>query len=304
MIDSRIQNDANLFLHNTLRMKSTAQNFFIAKSKEDLIEAVKHAHSHKIPLFIIGGGSNIALATKKVEGLVVRNLYMKSEIVKEDDKEVELKVSSGYPVTKLINENIEDGYSGLEFHLGLPGTVGGAIYMNSKWTKPVCYFGDPLISAEIIDKEGTIKTVERSYFDFAYDYSAIQKTGELVLDVIFKLKKIDPKTVAQNAKDAQEYRNTTQPHGVASSGCFFQNITEEEMKKIGVSTQSAGNLIDKSGLKGFKLGSFIVSPDHANFVINNGEGNPEDLVKLLELMRNKVKEKFGIELRHEVVVKN
>ncbi len=303
MIDDRIQTDVDLFLHNTLRMKATAEKFLIAKNKEDLTEAVKYAQTHNIPYLVIGGGSNLALATKKVEGLVIRNLYMKSEVVAESGATADLKVSSGYPVTKLINENMDAGYEGLEYHLGLPGTVGGALYMNSKWTNPVCYFGDPLVSATLLSSKGEVKEVNRDYFNFAYDYSTIQKTGEIVLDAVFRLIKEKPEIVEKRAKDAQEYRKKTQPHGVASSGCFFQNITKEEMKKIGVDTQSAGNLIDKSGLKGYKLGSFIVSPDHANFVINQGEGNPEDLKKLLSIMKEKVKTEFGIELRHEVVVK-
>lgn len=303
MINDKIQNHQDLFIHNTLRMRTFAERFFIARSKEDLIEAVKYANTEGIPFFMIGGGSNIALATKEVNGLVIKNLYMKSEVVKETDSTVNLKVSSGYPVTKLINENIEKGYEGLEYHLGLPGTVGGAIYMNSKWTHPVCYFGDPLVLATLLTPKGEVKEVDRDYFDFDYDYSTIQKTKEIVLDVVFRLKKDDPGLVAKRAKDSHEYRKKTQPHGVSSSGCFFQNITKEEMKKIGVHTQSAGNLIDKSGLKGLRIGNFVVSPEHANFVINEGEGNPDDLVKLLSTMKNKVKEKFGIELRHEVVVK-
>ena len=303
MISNSIQTQVDLFPHNTLRMRTIAQEFVVVKTREELIEAIEYAHAKGAPFFVIGGGSNIALAQKTLPGLVIKNLYMKSELVSETDTSVDLRVSSGYPVTKLINESAQNGYSGLEYHLGLPGTVGGALYMNSKWTNPVCYFGDPLISASLITPEGVVKEVDRDYFNFAYDHSTIQKTKEIVLDAVFRLKKEDPAIVAKHAKDAQEYRKKTQPHGVASSGCFFQNITKEQMQQIGVPTQSAGNLIDESGLKGLKLGGFVVSPDHANFVINTGDGSPDDLVKLLALMKEKVREKFGITLCEEVVVK-
>lgn len=303
MITDKIQKQVDLFPHNTLRMRTVAEEFVVVMTRDELMEAISYAKEKGIPFFVIGGGSNIALARQELQGLVIKNLYMKTEIVTETEASVDLRVSSGYPVTKLINECAEKGYSGLEYHLGLPGTVGGALYMNSKWTNPVCYFGDPLVSATLITPEGQIKEVDRDYFEFAYDYSTIQKTKEIVLDAVFRLKKVAPAEVAQHAKDAQEYRKKTQPHGVASSGCFFQNITKEEMEKIGVPTQSAGNLIDKSGLKGLRLGGFVVSADHANFVINTGEGKPDDLVKLLALMKEKVKEKFGITLREEVVVK-
>ena len=303
MITDKIQKQVNLFAYNTLRMRTVAEEFVMVMTREELIEAVTYAREKGIPFFVIGGGSNIALAKKELQGLVIKNLSMRTEVVAETDDTVDLRVSSGYPVTKLINECSEKGYSGLEYHLGLPGTVGGALYMNSKWTHPVCYFGDPLVSATLITPEGQIKEVDRDYFDFAYDHSTIQKTKEIVLDAVFRLKKTDPAEVAKHARDAQEYRKKTQPHGVASSGCFFQNITKEEMERIGVPTQSAGNLIDKSGLKGVKLGGFVVSAEHANFVINTGDGKPDDLVKLLALMKEKVKEKFGITLREEVVVK-
>ena len=303
MQNNMVQKQVDLFPHNTLRMRAKAESFFIAKSKGDLIDAVKYANEQSIPLFVIGGGSNIALTAKEIKGLVIKNLYMKSEVVAETETTVDLKVSSGYPVTKLINENIEAGYEGLEDHLGLPGTVGGALYMNSKWTHPECYFGDPLISATLLSPDGVVREVDKAYFDFAYDYSTIQKTKEIVLNAVFRLKKEKPSVVKQRAEESKEYRFKTQPHGVASSGCFFQNITKEEMKEINVETQSAGNLIDKSGLKGYQLGNFTISPEHANFVINQGEGSPDDLAKLIQTMKQKVKEKFGVELKEEVVVK-
>ncbi len=289
---SNLRSNVDLFSHTTLRMKSTAQYFFEARSREDLIAARKYSLEKKIPFLILGGGSNVAILKKNLQGLIVKNLYMKKETLKEDENFVELLVSSGYPVSKLVNETVEAGYEGVEYHQGLPGSVGGAIYMNSKWTKPECYFGDDLISAYLLTARGEIKKVDRDYFKFAYDYSVLQETSEILLEAIFRFKKTSPEILKKRATEALAYRKETQPLGVATSGCFFRNVDGE----------SAGKLIDKAGLKGAKVGNFIVSPIHANFIINQGEGQPEDLKKLLQIIKNKVREKFGVSLKEEVVL--
>lgn len=299
---SNLKKNVNLFPYNTLRVKAEAQFFLEARSREDLLNVVKLAKKDKLPLFVIGGGSNLVITKHEIPGIVVRNLYIKKEVVAEASQTIDLSISSGYPVGKLVNETTMEGLSGVEHHLGLPGTVGGALYMNSKWTHPEIYFGDTLVSAVLIDKNGNEKKVNREYFHFAYDYSILQRTHEIVLEAVFRFKKEPSSVVKKRAADALLYRKKTQPFGVASSGCFFQNITEEERKKIGVATKSAGNLIDKSGLKGQRVGAFIVSPHHANFVINEGEGKTEDLKKILSLMKQKVKEKFHIDLKEEVIV--
>jgi UDP-N-acetylmuramate dehydrogenase len=174
--------------------------------------------------------------------------------------------------------------------------------MNSKWTKNLSYIGDSLISAQIINLSGEERTVNRDYFEFAYDYSILQKTGELFLEGIFRLQKEDPQILEERAKGALEYRHKTQPFGVATGGCFFQNISEEEKKRLNLPTTSAGYLVDKAGLKGFKIGAFQVSDIHANFIINTGEGKPEDLHNMLDHIKQTVEKKFGVKLKEEVIV--
>ena len=164
--------------------------------------------------------------------------------------------------------------------------------MNSKWTKPHLYVGDNLVTATLIDQEGREKKVNRAYFDFAYDQSKLQKTKEILLEAVFKLKKSAPQIVKKHANFASEYRKKTQPFGVFTSGCFFKNINGK----------SAGQLIDQSGLKGKRIGKFHVSEKHANFIIHEGGGKPEDLKKLLLLIKSKVNDKFGVKLEEEVIV--
>lgn len=288
----KIQRNKDISHFLTLRTKVIAEYFFEAKTRDDLISAKKYALENHLDFFILGGGSNLAILKEKLPGLVVKNNYLDLKILSEDKKNVIISVSSGYPVSLLIAKSIQNGWSGFEYHQGLPGTVGGAIYMNSKWTKPMDYFGENLLFAYLLDKDLKVKKVDKDYFQFSYGYSKLQETKEILLEGVFQLKKDEVKKIKERADFALEYRKKTQPFGVASSGCFFKNP----------GNISAGYLIDKAGLKGFSVGDFCVSEIHANFIINKGKGKKEDLIKLLEIIKKKVKDKFKIELKEEVIV--
>ncbi|EKE13669.1 MAG: UDP-N-acetylmuramate-L-alanine ligase [uncultured bacterium] len=287
-----IQKNINLKQFSTLRTSAIAKYFLEAKTREDLIEGQKFASKNKLNLFILAGGSNLAIVKSKINGLVIKNNYIESKIIKETDEYVFLSVSSGYPVSLLVNETVNKGYQGFEYHKGLPGTVGGAVYMNSKWTKPVSYFGDSLEYAYLVDDRLQVKKVDRKYFEFGYDFSVLQKTHEILLEAVFKLHKLDPKILKQRSQEAFEYRKKTQPIGEKTSGCFFRNVDGK----------SAGQMIDQVGLKNFSVGDFFISPIHANFIINRGKGKSKDLLKLVKIIKEKVREKFGVELEEEVII--
>lgn len=288
----KLERNKDLFPYLTIRSHIKAEFFFEAKSQDDLINAVLTSKNLNLPLFFLAGGSNLAPQKDKISGLVVHNLYVKKEILREEKDFVEFLVSSGYQVSRLVAETVEAGLAGFEYHKGLPGTVGGAIYMNSKWTKPMNYFGQNLLYAYLLGRDGNIKKVDKKYFQFAYDYSILQKTKEILLEAVFQLTKTDKKILKARSDAALEYRKKTQPYGVASSGCFFKNA----------GPTSAGYLIDKAGLKGYAVGGFVVSDKHANFILNKGNGKPKDLVKLVFHIKNRVKEKFGVELEEEVIL--
>ncbi|EKE14940.1 MAG: UDP-N-acetylenolpyruvoylglucosamine reductase [uncultured bacterium] len=286
-----IQKNINLKQFNTLRTSAIAEYFLDARTREDLIEGKKFAFKNKLDLFILAGGSNLAVVKDKINGLVIKNNYKELKIVRETNKDVFLSVSSGYPISILVNETVNKGYQGFEYHKGLPGTVGGAIYMNSKWTKPISYFGDSLVTSYLVTELGEVKQVDRDYFKFDYDYSILQKTKEIILEAVFRLKKVDPQILKMRSSEAFEYRKKTQPMGAKTSGCFFKNIDEK----------SAGQMIDQVGLKGFSVGDFFISPVHANFIINRGNGQAKDLIKLVRIIKEKVRQKFGVELEEEII---
>lgn len=288
---NRVKANVVLAPYTSFKLGGPAEYYFEALTRNDLVKAYEASQRYGLKLTILGGGSNVMIAQKGIAGLVVRNLYKEKEILDDQNNAVVLRVSSGYPVTSLVYETVDAGFSGLEYHLGLPGTVGGAIYMNSKWTKPVAYVGDQVVEAELIGSDGTVKTVNQAYFQFAYDFSILQKTHEILLTVAFRLKKESKEEVKKRAEETLKQRKNTQPFGVFSSGCFFKNLNGK----------SVGQLIDELGLKGFSVGNFSVSDKHGNFIIHKGDGKREDLEQLLSVIKSKVKAEYGVELEEEVV---
>lgn len=286
----RVQTNFILAPYTTFKMGGPAEYYYEAKTLEELVLAVKTARQLDLKITLLGGISNVVISDEGVKGLVVRNKYSEKKIIKEEGGFVYMQVSSGYSISALAAQTAAEGLSGLEYHFGLPGSVGGAIYMNSKWTNPLCYVGDVVDSVLLIDQSGDTRIERKEYFKFAYDYSILHETHELVGYVIFKFSKEDQSVLTARRHEAIEYRKKTQPYGVASSGCFFQNIDG----------QSAGKLIDDLGFKGFRVGDLEVSDVHANFIINHGNGTVSDFKKIVESIKQKALQEKGLQLREEI----
>lgn len=298
----RVRENVDLFPYLSMRLHTQAQYFFEAKSGQDLVNAYRACKQNNIPFFLLGGGTNAVFKASRVEGLLVKNSYSEIKTLSSDDTSSLVTIASGTPTSLVVVKTVSAGLGGFSYHKGLPGQIGGAIYMNSKWTKPFSYIGDNLVEATLIDREGNIKKVDKAYFKFSHGYSVLQTTHEILVDATFKLSKEDVVTLSKQAESVFAYRKETQPIGVATCGCFFRNITEEEKMSHNLPYRSAGYLIDKAGMKGYIVGGFSVSDKHANFIINSGKGEarPEDLMTLVATIREKVMEKFGIILKEEV----
>jgi len=300
----KIEENKDISNFLTIHTAIVARYYAEARSREDWQEIVKEAKKRNLPLLVLGGGSNMVITQNPVAALVVKNLYFKKEVIFENEEKVELLVSSGYPTNRLVQETIEAGCEGLEYHKGLPGTIGGAVFMNSKWTRPLRYVGDYLKEATLLYSNGNFKKVDHDYFDFRYDFSVLQKTREIIVDLIFSFAKTDPETLEKRAEEAASYRLKTQPKGVSTCGCFFRNIAESDRTRLNLPTRSVGYILDKLKLKGLTVGDFTVSDMHANFIVNRGnkKGKIEDLKKLLEIIKKKVKDEYDLELEEEVVI--
>lgn len=297
--------------YTTLKIGGPADYFLSANSKEDIIRSVLLAKSNEIPYFILGGGSNILIGDKGFRGLIIknnaRNISLKGMKVavkgSEKRSEVFVEADSGVLLNQLVRFTVDEALGGLEMHLGLPGTVGGAVYMNSKWMHPEGYVGDTVYQATILTSEKKVITVPRSYFQFGYDYSVLQKTSDTVISVVFCLHKSDKQLLWQIANDSIVYRRQSQPQGVLTAGCTFRNLSQTEALSHSTPglTQSAGFLIDKSGIKGLTIGHAQISLLHANFIVNLGKATASNVVELIEQAREKVHHKFGVVLSEEIV---
>lgn len=307
----KLKENEELGKYTTFKVGGPADYFINATSTDELISAVSEARMLQMPVFVLGGGTNLLIGDKGIRGMVVKNSTDKMKVVgvkgqrtaQSDTRRVYVQADSGVVMNKLVRFSAEEGLRGLEMHLGLPGTVGGAVYMNSKWTKPQGYVGDVVYQAEILTPGGDRKVVPQKYFQFAYDTSHIQTSGDIVLSVVFALERDTKDHLWAVANESIAYRRQTQPQGVKSAGCTFRNVSRSEILSRGLPPQatSAGFLVDHAGLKGLTVGDAQISPMHANFIINLGKARASDVIQLIERAKDQVKSQFGITLEEEIV---
>ncbi len=307
---NRVRIDEPMSAHTTFKIGGAAQYYIDIAVIEDLVKAVNLARKLNMPVFIFGGGSNVIVADKGIKGLVIKNNCRRFEMASMSGKikNRQLNVDralvyaeSGVIMNQLVRFTIDQGLAGLEYQLGLPGTVGGAIYMNSNFPKKDAYVGDSLYRAKLLGKDGTIHEVDNSYFHFAYDKSILQETGEILLSAVFRLTKANKDELWKCGTEALTYRDTTQPKG-ASAGCTFRNISILDAMRIPTPERitSAGYLIDKAGLKGKRIGDAMISTIHGNFILNMGQARADDVLALVDLIKSEVNKKFGAPLHLEV----
>jgi UDP-N-acetylmuramate dehydrogenase len=311
-LGNRIKGLEPLARYTTFKIGGPAEYFFEAKTTDEFVAAITLGRTLAVPIFILGGGTNILIGDRGIRGFVIKNSTNTIQIkgVKgtvtggaAHTGLVFVEADSGVSFNSLVRFTVGEGLAGLEMHLGLPGTVGGAIFMNSKWTHPVGYVGDAVYQAEILTPENERITVPKTYFRFGYDTSSIQKTKDILLKVVFSLRVDMKERLWKVANESISYRRHSQPQGVFTAGCAFKNISQAQTLVVPTPnhTTSAGFLIDHTGLKGTRVGDAEISGVHANFIINRGKATASDVVQLIELVRTKVKEKFGLMLEEEII---
>lgn len=306
----KLRQDEPLAPYTTFKIGGPADYFINVTTVDELVTAVTEARKLNIPVFILGGGTNLLIADKGIRGLVIKNSTNKIRVVGMkgqlsahlETHKVYVQAESGVVINQLVRFTAQEGLRGLEMHLGLPGSVGGAVYMNSKWTNPPGYVGDVVYQAEILTPDGQRKVVPQKYFQFAYDTSVIQTSRDIVLSVVFAFSRDDKDRLWSIANESISYRRQTQPQGIKSAGCTFRNVPISEVMARGLPEKatSAGFLVDHAGLKGLTIGDAQISPVHANFIINLGKATASDVVQLITKARDQVKSQFGVTLQEEI----
>lgn len=269
----------------------------------------------EVKVTILGGASNVVVTDEGVSGLVIINLCDKSEVLDEARRrelygaEFErlarqadgyLLAETGLKTALLVRASLDVQLAGLEPFLGVPGTVGGAIFNNSHYTNEL--IGTYVEAVEVIS-QGKVTWLSQEECEFMYDHSRFHSTHEPILRVVFALQSGEKERSFALIQEATQKRASTQPLGTANSGCMFKNAAlspEQQVAYDGKETLSAGWLIDQAGLKGERIGGAVISQKHANFIVNEGNATFADVEALVKRVQEVVKEKFGIQLEREV----
>ena len=255
---------------------------------ESLIELIKYIKNNSIKYFILGNGTNIIFTDDFYDGVVI-NLKKLNNLLANKNT---IRVSSGFSLQKLVSISVEKSLSGLEFAAGIPGTVGGAIYMNAG------AYGSAM--SDIIDEvtyleNDEIKTKKREELEFGYRKSYFKKNKSIIiLSTKIKLKPGNKKEVQDIIKEYTEKRIKTQPLEYPNAGSVFKNPDNI----------SAGSLIEhKLNLKGYNINDAYISTKHANFIINKGNAKSKDIIKLIKEIQKEAleKEKINLELEQEII---
>lgn len=319
------QKNVSLKKYTTFKIGGPAKYFFVAKTKEDLIEAIKEAKKLKWPFFILGGGSNLLVSDKGYRGLIIKtqNSKLSPAIAslrrmragKTQNHNLKLKtiyIETGVMLTKLVSVALKNNLAGLEWAAEIPGTVGGAIRGNTGAFKKS--MKDVVESVEVFDtKTGKVKIFKNKDCKFGYKNSIFKQNPNLIiLSTAIQLKKGSQKEIQKKIKEHSDYRRKNHPLSFPSAGSVFKNhqgkiknqkLLEkfQELKEFNKKQIiPAGWLIEKSGLKGKRSGNVKISERHCNFIVNLGKGKAKEVIKLINLAKKEVKSRFGILLEEEI----
>lgn len=279
--------DFHLTNFNTLRIKSIAKQFWIPDNYGEMISLFKK-FKNQTPI-VIGNGSNILFSSKGIEQPIIYTGNIKSVFVLGNSVEVE----AGLKAQTLSKMVFDKGLSGFEFLIGIPASLGGAIYMNAGAHGQT--ISDYLISAKVYDySKNKILNLTKEELGFSYRHSILKDKPYILLSAKFELVKKDKVEIKAKMDENLIFRKNRQPNlALPNAGSVFKNPSNCEL--------SAGALIDKCGLRGFRIGDCEVYENHCNFIINKGEATSVDYTNIVFEIYSKVKEKFNVELTPEII---
>lgn len=290
----RLRRDEVLAPYTTFRIGGPADLFYEPQTADELVNAIQAAQEHGVPWFLLGTGANILVGDRGFRGLVIRNLARHMEV-----RGTQVRAESGaivYP--DLIELAVSHGLSGLEHYVGIPSTVGGALWQNLHFLAPApardrtMFIAEVTDSAEILTVEGERRTVGVDYFQFGYDDSILHHRRDVVLAATFQLEPADPDRLHRVMEENLQWRRERHPplDAEPSAGSIFKKI-----EGIG-----AGRLIDECGLKGTRVGGALVTPRHANILINTGNATAADVRALIAHVQEVVEQRTGYRLEPEI----
>lgn len=282
---TRVREEEYLRHHTTFKIGGPADLFVEPTTMAELSFALRTIHEFDVPVTIIGCGSNILVKDGGIRGAVVSVRHM-TQIMDCNDNV--LCIGSGYMLKDASEFAWENGLTGLEFAIGIPGTLGGAVFMNAG-----AYDGEMsyvVTAVRAVDFQGNIKEYDASHLDFGYRHSVFHDNHEVIGEVIMTLKLGDKNVIKARMDELTEKRESKQPLEFASAGSTFKRPPG----------YFAGTLIEQTGLKGLSVGDAQVSHKHAGFVINTGSASAKDVLDLIAEVQRRVYDQHGVHLEPEV----
>ena len=273
--------------HTSFRIGGPADVLAQPADEAELAALLKRAGEHAVPVTLVGNGSNLLVRDKGIRGLVIKLSNLFNSITVDGNV---LTFGSGISLAMASKKAASLSLSGLEFAVGIPGTIGGAVYMNAG-----AYDGEMakvVTSVRVMDREGKISELKASELAFAYRHTALQNSGLIVTSVTCVLQPDEADAIAAKMADFSQRRISKQPLELPSAGSMFKRPPG----------YFAGTLIDQTGLKGYTVGGAQVSTKHAGFVVNVGGATAQDVLQLISDVQSKVFAAHGVRLEPEVLV--
>lgn len=269
--------------HTSFRIGGPADVFLSVRTSADLLAAVTSAQEMGLPIFLLGGGTNLLVADKGIRAVVIENKV--SDVTVDATR---LIATSGTPMAHVAAVAARAGVAGLEYAATIPGTVGGAVHGNSGAFGTNT--GDVLEEVVLSDYRGSVRTVSPANLDYRYRHSALQGAPLVVLQATFRGQPSERHTVVQRIKEMANERLAKQPLDQPNTGSIFKNPPKD----------FAGRLVEAAGLKGLRVGGAVVSEKHGNFIVNTGSATAADVRALIAEVQRRVHESFGVMLEPEV----
>lgn len=286
-LEKIVERDYPLANHTWYRLGGAADYFIRPGTVEQLQEVIKRCRENGIKTYVMGHGSNLLISDEGVRGAVIKLESGQFGEVRFDSEQTGLTAWAGADLRALVRASAKKGLSGMEALTGIPGSAGGAVAKNAGGR-----FGDigsVVESVTLLDSHGEL--FEKSKPELVFDYRQSNITAKFILKARIRLMPGEPEQILRAIKEVWIYKENNQPGlDTRNSGCVFKNPGEE----------SAGALIDRAGLKGLQIGGAVVSEKHANFIIARAGCTSRDVMRLIEAIKERVKEQFGTELELEI----
>ena len=297
LLGPAVRFNETLAKHTTFRIGGPADAFAEPEHESQLTQVIQWAQHNKIPWWVMGGGSNLLVRDHGIRGVVIRLSAMTDVQWEVEHSAVHLTAGAGLPTKQMCALALRYGWRGMNFALGIPGTLGGAILMNAG-TAQGC-MADVLTAVTVITAAGKKRRVTRDQLQF--QYRGLQWPGSvedkkrqaIVLAAELKLAMADRDNIRRQARGLMQARVQRQGKRRPCAGSFFKNPSTD---------LPAGRLIDQAGLKGVRIGDAQVSRRHANFIVNRGHATAEEVLRLMDRIQKRVKAEFGIDLTPEVCI--